>query len=106
VVWRNSVLEGSAAMGDQIRQMVGANLREIFVRAKGWRDIDFDGDLDLIAEVHYEVAGISGNFGLDIWFENIGYEVSQPPRAADLNNDGIVDGADLGILLSVWGEPN
>jgi hypothetical protein len=26
--------------------------------------------------------------------------------AADLNNDGTVDGADLGILLSVWGEPN
>jgi len=103
VVWRNSVLEGTAAMGDQIRQMVGANLREIFVRAKGWRDIDFDGDLDLIAEVHYEVAGASGDFGLDIWFENIGYEVSQPPLAADINRDGRVDGADLGLVLVSWG---
>jgi hypothetical protein len=102
VVWRNSVLEGTAAMGDQIRQMVGANLREIFVRAKGWRDIDIDGDLDLIAEVHYQVEGISGNFGLDIWFENIGYEVEQPPLAADINRDGQVDGADLCLVLASW----
>ena len=100
------MLEGTAAMGDQIRQMVGAPVRYARIRAKGWRDIDFDGDLDLIAEATLEFQGLSGYFGLDIWFENIGYEVSQPPRAADLNNDGIVDGADLGILLSVWGEPN
>ena len=103
VVWRNSVLEGTAAMGDQIRQLIGAgsSLQEIAVRAKGWRDIDFDGDLDLVAEASFFSYG-----GVDIWFENTGYEASQPPLAADLNNDGIVDGADLGILLSVWGEPN
>jgi hypothetical protein len=25
------------------------------------------------------------------------------PRSADLNGDGVVDGADLGALLSQWG---
>jgi hypothetical protein len=39
------------------------------------------------------------------WFENIGYEASQPPLAADLNGDGQVNGADLGLLLVAWG-PN
>ena len=27
------------------------------------------------------------------------------PRFADVNDDGIVDGADLGLLLSAWGLP-
>jgi len=92
-------------MGDQIRQMVGAPVREISIRAKGWRDIDVDGDLDLIAEAALEYQGVSGYFGLDIWFENTGYEKPAPPIAADLNRDGKVDGADLGMLLVAWG-PN
>jgi hypothetical protein len=26
-------------------------------------------------------------------------------RPEDINNDGVVDGADLGLLLSAWGQP-
>jgi hypothetical protein len=107
IVWRNSVLEVAAPVGAEIRRWLGDPwMYGIWVKAKGWRDIDFDGDLDLICEAVLQYATVSGAYGLDLWFENIGYEVAQPPLAADLNNDGIVDGADLGILLSVWGEPN
>jgi hypothetical protein len=28
-----------------------------------------------------------------------------PPCVADLNGDGVVNGADLGILLANWGKP-
>jgi hypothetical protein len=99
VVWRNSVLEGTAAMGEHIRQMVGSpNYLEIEIRAKGWRDVDLDGDLDLIAEAAFRYSGI------DLWFENIGYEIPAPPIAADLNHDGNVDGADLSLLLYAWGQ--
>jgi hypothetical protein len=36
------------------------------------------------------------------WFENIGYEKPPPPLAADLNQDGDVNGIDLGLLLAAW----
>ena len=29
-----------------------------------------------------------------------------PPSSADLNGDGVVDGADFGLLLSAWGTPD
>lgn len=36
----------------------------------------------------------------DVWFIPAG----APSDPADLNGDGVVDGADLGILLSAWGQ--
>ena len=80
----------------------------------GWLDCDSDGDLDLIVDWRLwkreyrdlpcmdsrEVIG-----GQHAWLENIGYEKPSPPLAADLNQDGQVDGADLGLLLVAWG-PN
>jgi hypothetical protein len=82
----------------------------------GWLDCDSDGDLDLIVNWNlwrreYDPslpcmpvvgAAISGQYA---WLENIGYEKPAPPLAADLNQDGQVDGADLGLLLVAWG-PN
>jgi hypothetical protein len=66
----------------------------------GWRDMDADGDLDLLA-----VASDESTWIRQIWFENIGYEKPAPPIAADINRDGRVDGADLGLVLASWG-PN
>ncbi len=66
----------------------------------GWRDMDSDGDLDLVVIVDIEAGSATR---LDGWFENIGYEKPTPPLAADLNRDGSVDGVDLGILLAAWG---
>jgi hypothetical protein len=100
IVWRNSVLDVGASVGDEIRGWLGnPSISQITMRAKGWRDIDSDGDLDLIAE-----AAFTSGDGVDLWFENIGYEMPAPPIAADLNHDGNVDGADLGLLLYAWGQ--
>ena len=99
IVLRNSVLDVDASVGDEIRGWLGnPSISQISMRAKGWRDIDSDGDLDLIAE-----AAFTSGDGLDLWFENIGYEMPTTPVAADLNRDGRVDGADLGLLLYAWG---
>ena len=66
----------------------------------GWRDMDSDGDLDLVIVLQTEVGS---GARLDGWFENIGFERPIPPLAADLNQDGNVDGVDLGLLLASWG---
>ncbi len=53
--------------------------------------------------VHYEkVPPISCDYGVIFMADNM--EVTLAPTAAeDLNGDGSVDGADLGLLLSAWG---
>jgi hypothetical protein len=106
---------------------------QLLIRPAGWLDCDGDGDLDLvILASRLELGGgicsydplcceyggsccgvlqcdLPNNWHLRdqamFWFENIGYEASQPPLAADLNGDGQVNGADLGLLLVAWG-PN
>ena len=67
----------------------------------GLRDMDGDGDLDYLTILYRESDGFSSLS--QVWFENIGYEKPAPPIAADLNRDGKVDGADLGMLLVAWG---
>ena len=37
------------------------------------------------------------------WVTELAIELSATPCPADFNNDGIVDGADLGVLISSWG---
>jgi hypothetical protein len=57
-------------------------------------DMDNDGDLDLVVD-----AG-----SIKFWLENTGFQHSNH-IAADLNHDGTVNGADMGLLLYAWG-PN
>jgi hypothetical protein len=64
-----------------------------------WLDCDGDQDLDLVVPLRAPLP----NGSVIIWFENIGYERSAPPIAADLNHDGAVDGFDLALLLNAWG---
>lgn len=77
------------------------------IAIEGLRDMDADGDLDLIGrgDVFNSPCDPSLPFGSTyFWIENTGL-----PRnnhvSADLNGDGKVDGADLGMLLVAWG-PN
>jgi hypothetical protein len=100
------LLRSSEALALALRAMEpSVSMGDSWLRPYGWRDMDRDGDLDLVCVFGFRGGGTVDVSRRDIWFENIGFEQS-PPLAADLNNDGIVDGADLGILLSVWGEPN
>jgi hypothetical protein len=64
-----------------------------------WQDMDGDGDLDIV----FRVGGVVGDVWR--WLENIGYEKPDPPVAADLNQDGAVNGEDLGMLLAAWTIP-
>jgi hypothetical protein len=75
-----------------------------YVDTAAWRDIDGDGDLDLIVIVLLFTPDNPDRFTqFTGWLENIGYEKSPPPIAADLNRDGAVNGDDLGLLLAAWG---
>ena len=66
------------------------------------RDMDGDGDLD--AFMNNVASSGDGQQDLySIWVENTGLQHNNP-IAADLNRDGRVDGADLGLLLYAWGQ--
>lgn len=56
----------------------------------GWRDVDADGDLDLLLESPQNVS---------IWFENTGYQSPPASNPYDLDHDGNVNTGDLSLLL-------
>lgn len=91
------------ALGDAVIDSI-SGVQTGTVHLIGWRDMDGDSDLDLLC---YITVAQGGSCCQDdnYWFENIGYEKPAPPVAADINGDGRVDGADLGLLLVAWG-PN
>ncbi len=57
-------------------------------------DFDLDGDMDIAAG--FQVEGFTGAVTL-VWYEN------QTLNSNDLTGDGILDGADLAVLLGNWG---
>jgi hypothetical protein len=96
--------------------------KRLEILSMGWLDCDNDGDLDLVCTAKgyqrqqsfsdyqsFEGYWICGSVfqaeGPKVWFwlENTGFQHTNP-IAADLNRDGQVDGADLGLLLVSWGE--
>jgi hypothetical protein len=64
----------------------------------GWRDMDNDGDLDLlfVFTVFTSDGGQSYVLG---WLENTGYPASPRPNPFDLDHDGYINTADLSLLL-------
>jgi hypothetical protein len=76
--------------------------------SRGFRDMDGDGDLDLVTEILVNPSpSCDSTIGTTIhlvWIENAGFQHTNHV-AADLNGDGQVNGADLGLLLVAWG-PN
>jgi hypothetical protein len=65
------------------------------------RDMDGDGDMDLVVDAEDFSADGSGG-SLKFWLENTGFQHTNH-IAADLNHDGKVDGNDLATLLAAWG---
>ena len=79
---------------DDYRSSVGLPL---VTNGPGWeieglRDCDNDGDLDLVICFAY------GEEGSQMYFENTGFQHTAPLEG-DLNHDGQVDNADVGVLL-------
>jgi len=87
----------------------------------GWIDCDGDRAMDLVCQVtiwkqerswgssfcgpgYYCWDFVNVEATYPVWFKNTGF-VDPHPVASDLNSDGRVDGADLGLLLASWG-PN
>jgi hypothetical protein len=64
-------------------------------RFRGCIDLDDDGDLDLVFAVTSD--GTPGDVLL--WAENV---TTGGGTTGDLNGDGVVSGADLGILIGQW----
>jgi hypothetical protein len=68
-----------------------------------FRDIDGDGDLDLIVKIMGS-RDTKGHpieyFTLHIWFENT--SAFNTSGGADVNRDGVVNGQDLAYVLSAW----
>jgi hypothetical protein len=60
-------------------------------------DFDADGDLDLALQCIFQGATNGGNVLL--WVENVAVP---PVAAADLTGDGVVNGADLAVVLGNW----
>ena len=66
----------------------------------GWRDMDGDGDEDLVCSFTWVVANTQNTItGFDVWFENTGYQAAPPPNPYDLDGDGYVNTADLSLFL-------
>jgi len=70
-------------------------LSSSYCNLSGWRDMDNDGDLDLILYFDWIPSG-DFRYG---WLENTGYPTSPPRSPYDLDGNGRVNTADLSLLL-------
>jgi hypothetical protein len=103
VVFQVDVVAVGTAILQRFPDIQGNLSLSIGSSRSGWHDCDHDGDLDLVVS---SLGGSLPDGSRQVWFENIGYEKPAQPVAADLNRDGRVDGADLGMLLIAWGPTN
>ena len=116
-----------ASVGEQFLGVLpdlgaGDNLqRGVQLLPIGWIDCDDDRAMDLVCQVtvwkqerswsssfcgpnYYCWDFVNVEATYPVWFKNTGF-LDPHPVASDLNHDGGVDGADLGLLLASWG-PN
>lgn len=74
------------------------NLSPGYCNLWGWRDMDGDGDLDML--VYFFSLPGNGEMHTELgWLENTGFPASPIPNPFDLDHDGHVNTADLSLLL-------
>lgn len=81
-------------LGDDFLQLF-PEVQSASTYPNGWRDMDADGDLDLVLLV----SESRGSRALYYWFENTGLPSLPPPNPYDHDGDGSVNTADLSLLL-------
>jgi len=103
-VWNSSLLEWIRTNYPAVRESyvyMRADGEDGMQRA-GWRDLDQDGDLDFVILVYIQTNPTCCSVFRQLWFENIGYEKPKSVSEADINQDGVVDGHDLCLVLAAW----
>ena len=109
VVWtdgstlNNVTLEAFDAQGASLGTLVGLNIGDGAFNNDTAEDRFFgvfhDGG---ISKLTIKNQALGGGSGLEIDHVQYGVASVKPACPADLNQDGVVDGADLGLLLSAW----
>jgi hypothetical protein len=94
VTVRRRVVLGRAGLDAYLQGAAG--LPMIGIEDAGLRDLDDDGDLDLVLVIYAEDWILR-----TVWVENTGNEAANR-LAGDINRDGIVNAADLALLLADW----
>jgi hypothetical protein len=91
---------GTLALGQYAQALAPG--QDVYLFRTGLRDMDADGDMDAVCNLGWGPWD-AGTFSFTAWawIENTGFEYAFRHRA-DLNRDGRVSGADLGLLLGEW----
>lgn len=94
-ITRSCIADSAALLSYVVQVFPG---RSVSTGSAGWRDLDGDGDLDYVVQLFID------DFADEswVWLENTGFEADPPPLAADINQDGVVDGKDLASVLAAW----
>lgn len=110
VVWtdgstfNNVTFEAFDANGVSVGTLVGLNLGDGSFNS-GTAEDRFFGVYHSggISKMTIKCQALGAGSGIEIDHIQYGAATLAPPCAADLNGDGIVNGADLGMLLAGWG---
>jgi len=91
-----TVLDLPSSFGDYFANRLNIASGQFF--PYGFLDCDGDNDLDLVFGVNGKHLDGSDSEGFMGWLENTGFQHAAPLEG-DLNHDGRVDSADVGVLL-------
>lgn len=99
-----SVMSGSV-LNAAVCAIAPCNSPQLYVSATPHElsDWDGDGDLDLVLTIYWSIVVPDGPFETGIGVVLVENTAKSHPRlAADINQDGVVDGKDLASVLSAW----
>ncbi len=94
------VMEGSVLQAAMCQVADCSSLENNSIFPVDLTDMDGDGDLDLVVRLGWwDPTNDNWQYRV-VWIENT--VKANPPLAADINRDGVVDGKDLAAVLAAW----